>query len=176
MVDSPPHFLRDGGVIAPGYDPELDELRLLGTNTEQFLLDLERRERERTGLSSLRLGFNRVQGFFIEINRSQAETVPNDYQRRQTVKSAERFVTPELKSFEDKVLGARDRALGREKELYEALLDLLIGQLPVLQKTAVAIAELDVLTCFAERAATLDCVQPELAEQSLLHIEGGAIR
>ena len=173
VVDSPPHFLRDGGVIAPGYDPELDELRLLGTNTEQFLLDLERRERERTGLSSLRLGFNRVQGFFIEINRSQAETVPNDYQRRQTVKSAERFVTPELKSFEDKVLGARDRALGREKELYEALLDLLIGQLPVLQKTAVAIAELDVLTCFAERAATLDCVQPELAEQSLLHIEGG---
>ena len=153
VVDSPPHFLRDGGVIAPGYDAELDELRLLGTNTEQFLLDLERRERERTGLSSLRLGFNRVQGFFIEVNRSQAETVPSDYQRRQTVKSAERFVTPELKSFEDKVLGARDRALGREKELYEALLDLLIGQLPLLQKTAVAIAQLDVLACFAERAA-----------------------
>ena len=173
VVDSPPHFLRDGGVIAPGYDAELDELRLLGTNTEQFLLDLERRERERTGLSSLRLGFNRVQGFFIEINRSQAETVPKDYQRRQTVKSAERFVTPELKSFEDKVLGARDRALGREKELYEALLDLLIAHCRVLQKTAAAIAELDVLTCFAERAATLDCVQPELAEQPLLHIEGG---
>jgi DNA mismatch repair protein MutS len=173
VVDSPPHVLRDGGVIAAGYDAELDELRLLGSNTEQFLLDLERREREHTGLSSLRLGFNRVQGFFIEINRSQAETVPKDYQRRQTVKSAERFVTPELKSFEDKVLGARDRALGREKELYEALLDLLIEQLPLLQKTAVAIAELDVLTCFAERAATLDCVQPELAEQPLLHIEGG---
>ena len=173
VVDSPPHFLRDGGVIAPGYDAELDELRLLGTNTEQFLLDLERRERERTGLSSLRLGFNRVQGFFIEVNRSQAETVPSDYQRRQTVKSAERFITPELKSFEDKVLGARDRALGREKELYEALLDLLIGQLPLLQKTAVAIAQLDVLACFAERAGTLDCVQPELAEQPVLHIEGG---
>ena len=173
VVDSPPHVLRDGGVIAAGYDAELDELRLLGTNTEQFLLDLERRERERTGLSSLRLGFNRVQGFFIEINRSQAETVPKDYQRRQTVKSAERFVTPELKSFEDKVLGARDRALGRERELYEALLDLLIGQLPLLQITALAIAELDVLTCFAERAAKLDCVQPDLAEQPLLHIEGG---
>ena len=173
VVDSPPHFLRDGGLIAPGYDAQLDELRLLGTNTEQFLLDLEQRERERTGLSSLRLGFNRVQGFFIEINRSQAATVPKDYQRRQTVKSAERFVTPELKAFEDKVLGARDRALGREKELYEALLDLLIGQLPRLQKTAAAIAELDVLTCFAERAATLDCVQPDLAEQPLLHIEGG---
>jgi DNA mismatch repair protein MutS len=173
VVDSPPHFLRDGGVIAPGFDVELDELRLLGTNTEQFLLDLERRERERTGLSSLRLGFNRVQGFFIEINRSQAETVPADYQRRQTVKSAERFVTPELKTFEDRVLGARDRALGREKELYEALLDLLIGRLPLLQETAAAIAELDVLTCFAERATTLDCVRPELTEQPLLLIEAG---
>ena len=173
VVDSPPHFLRDGGVIAAGYDAELDELRLLGSNTEQFLLELERRERERTGLSSLRLGFNRVQGFFIEINRSQAGTVPNDYQRRQTVKSAERFITPELKAFEDKVLGARDRALGREKELYEALLDLLIERLPILQGTAAVIAELDVLTCFAERAATLDCIQPELVEQPLLHIEGG---
>jgi DNA mismatch repair protein MutS len=173
VVDSPPHFLRDGGVIAPGYDAELDELRLLGSNTEQFLLDLERRERERTGLSSLRLGFNRVQGFFIEISRSQAQTVPTDYQRRQTVKSAERFVTPELKTFEDRVLGARDRALGREKELYEALLDLLIERLPLLQETAAGVAELDVLTCFAERASTLDCVQPDLAEQPLLHIEGG---
>ena len=173
VVDSPPHFLRDGGVIAPGYDAELDELRLLGSNTEQFLLELEQRERERTGLSSLRLGFNRVQGFFIEINRSQAETVPRDYQRRQTVKSAERFITPELKAFEEKVLGARDRALGREKELYEALLDLLTGRLPPLQATAAAIAELDVLTCFAERAVTLDCVQPELVEQPLLHIEAG---
>ena len=109
IVESPPHYLRDGGVIAPGYDAELDELRLLGGNTEQFLLELERRERERTGLSSLKLGFNRVQGFFIEVNRSQATQVPADYLRRQTVKSAERFITPELKSFEDKVLGARDR-------------------------------------------------------------------
>ena len=110
-------------MIAAGYDAELDELRLLGSNTEQFLLDLERRERERTGLSSLKFGFNRVQGFYIEVNRSQADRVPADYLRRQTVKSAERFITPELKSFEDKVLGARDRALAREKELYEALLD-----------------------------------------------------
>src|ERR1019366_10505930 len=121
VVESPPHFLRDGGVIAPGYDAELDELRLLGSNTEQFLLDLERRERERTGLTSLKLGFNRVQGFFIEVNRSQADRVPAEYLRRQTVKSAERFITPELKAFEDKVLGARDHALAREKELYEAL-------------------------------------------------------
>ena len=173
VVDTPPHFLREGGVIAPGYDADLDELRLLGTNTEDFLLALEQRERERTGLSSLRLGFNRVQGFYIEINRSQAESVPKDYQRRQTVKSAERFITPELKSFEDKVLGARDHAIAREKELYETLLGLMIERLPSLQRTSAAIAELDVLSCFAERAITLDCVQPELAEQPLIHIDGG---
>src|SRR3984893_4360194 len=123
IVDSPPHYLRDGGVIAAGYDAELDELRLLGSNTEQFLLDLQRKDRERTGLSSLKLGFNRVQGFFIEVSRSQADRVPTEYLRRQTVKSAERFITPELKSFEDKVLGARDRAQVREKALYEALLE-----------------------------------------------------
>jgi len=173
VVETPPHFLRDGGVIASGYDIELDEQRLLGGDTEQFLLDLERRERERTGLSSLRLGFNRVQGFYIEVNRSQAESIPKEYQRRQTVKSAERFVTAELKAFEDKVLGARDRALAREKILYEALLDVLIEHLPLFQQTAAAIAELDVLACFAERAVSLDCIQPELAEEPLLHIEGG---
>ena len=115
VVDSPPHFLRDGGVIAAGYDAELDELRLLGSNTEQFLLDLERRERERTGLSSLKLGFNRVQGFFIEVNRSQADAVPKDYLRRQTVKSAERFITPELKILRGQGSGsARARPGARE--------------------------------------------------------------
>jgi len=173
IVDSPPHYLRDGGVIAAGYDAELDELRLLGSNTEQFLLELERRERERTGLSSLKLGFNRVQGFFIEVNRSQADKVPADYVRRQTVKSAERFITPELKSFEDKVLGARDRALAREKALYEALLDRLISRLPALQSTTAAVAQIDILCCFAERAATLDCSQPELVDEPMLLIDGG---
>jgi DNA mismatch repair protein MutS len=173
IAESPPHFLRDGGVIAAGYDAELDELRLLGGNTEQFLLDLERRERERTGLSSLKLGFNRVQGFFIEINRSQADRVPPEYLRRQTVKSAERFITPELKAFEDKVLGARDRSLAREKELYEQLLDRLTECLPSFQATAAALAELDVLACFAERAATLDCSRPELVDEPMLHIEAG---
>src|ERR1700675_3025023 len=173
IVDSPPHYLRDGGVIAAGYDPELDELRLLGSNTEQFLLDLERKERERTGLSSLKLGFNRVQGFFIEVSRSQADRVPPDYLRRQTVKSAERFITPELKSFEDKVLGARDRALAREKALYDALLDHLTARLPALQSSTAAIAEIDVLACFAERAAALDCAQPELVEEPMLLIDGG---
>src|SRR5260221_3143107 len=173
VVEAPPHYLREGGVIAPGYDAELDELRLLGGNTEQFLLELERRERERTGLSSLKLGFNRVQGFFIEVNRSQADRVPADYLRRQTVKSAERFITPELKSFEDKVLGARDRALAREKELYEALLDHLTSRLPALQSTTAAIAQIDVLNCFAERAATLDCAQPELVDEPMLLIDAG---
>jgi DNA mismatch repair protein MutS len=173
VVEAPPHYLRDGGVIAPGYDAELDELRLLGSNTEQFLLELERRERERTGLSSLKLGFNRVQGFFIEVNRSQADGVPADYLRRQTVKSAERFITPELKSFEDKVLGARDRALAREKDLYDALLTILTARLPALQQTTAAIAQVDVLTCFAERAATLDCVRPELVDHPMLLISQG---
>jgi DNA mismatch repair protein MutS len=173
IAESPPHFLRDGGVIAPGYDAELDELRMLGSNTEQFLLDLETRERERSGLSSLKLGFNRVQGFFIEVNRSQADRVPAEYLRRQTVKSAERFITPELKSFEDKVLGARDRALAREKSLYEALLELLTGRLVALQQTTAAIAQIDVLTCFAERATALDCAQPELVAVPMLRIDQG---
>ena len=173
IVDSPPHYLRDGGVIAPGYDAELDELRLLGSNTEQFLLDLEQRERERSGLSSLKLGFNRVQGFYIEVSRSQADRVPAEYLRRQTVKSAERFITPELKSFEDKVLGARDRALAREKALYEALLDHLTSRLPALQSTTAAVAQIDVLNCFAERAAALDCAQPELVDEPMLLIDSG---
>jgi len=173
IVDAPPHYLRDGGVIAPGYDAELDELRLLGTNTEQFLLDLETRERERSGLSSLKLGFNRVQGFFIEVSRSQADRVPADYIRRQTVKSSERFITPELKSFEDKVLGARDHALAREKELYDQLLERLIAALAALQRTTAAIAQVDVLTCFAERATTLDCSRPELVTYPMLQIDQG---
>src|ERR1700720_802107 len=173
IVEAPPHYLRDGGVIAEGYDAELDELRALGGNTEQFLVELERRERERSGLSSLKLGFNRVQGFFIEVNRSQADRVPADYLRRQTVKSAERFITPELKSFEDKVLGARDRALAREKELYDALLTTLTARLPALQQTTGAIAQLDVLACFAERATALDCAQPELVDHPMLFINQG---
>ncbi len=173
VVASPPNFLRDGGVFGAGYDAELDELRELGGNTEQFLLELERKERERSGLSSLKLGFNRVQGFFIEVSRSQANQVPADYLRRQTVKSAERFVTPTLKSFEEKVLGARERALARERELYEELLTQLIAELPAMQRTTAAIAELDVLTCFAERAITLDCVRPVLNAMPGFQIEGG---
>jgi len=171
--EAPPHYLREGGVIAPGFDAELDELRALSSNTEQFLIDLEQRERERSGLSSLKLGFNRIQGFFIEVNRSQADRVPPEYLRRQTVKSAERFITPELKSFEDKVLGARERAQARERMLYEALLDQLSANLPALQASATAVAEIDVLSCFAERATTLHCAQPELVDEPMLRIDGG---
>jgi DNA mismatch repair protein MutS len=173
IVDTPPHYLRDGGVIAEGYDAELDELRALGGNTEQFLVELERRERERSGLSSLKLGFNRVQGFFIEVNRSQADRVPADYLRRQTVKSAERFITPELKSFEDKVLGARDRAQARERLLYDGVLDQLCATLAALQASTSAVAQIDVLSCFAERATALECAQPELVDEPMLHIDGG---
>ena len=173
VVENPPHHLRDGGVIAAGFDAELDELRLLGSDTEAFMLELEKRERERSGLSSLKLGFNRVQGFFIEVSRSQADNVPADYLRRQTVKSAERFITPELKSFEDKVLGARDRALARERSLYEGVLDSLSAQLASLQATSSALAQIDVLNAFAERAVTLDCVQPQLIEDPMLCIDAG---
>ena len=173
LVESPPHQLRDGGVIAAGFDTELDELRLLGGNTEGFMQELEKRERERSGLSSLRLGFNRIQGFFIEVNRSQADRVPADYLRRQTVKSAERFVTPELKSFEEKVLGARDRSLAREKILYDGILDFLSSKLITLQATAAAVAEVDVLSNFAERAVALDCVQPQLVKDPMLCIDAG---
>ncbi len=173
IVESPPHYVRDGGVVAAGFDSELDDLRLLGGNTEGYLLELERRERERSGLSSLKLGFNRVQGFFIEVNRSQADRVPVDYLRRQTVKSAERFITPELKAFEDKVLGARERALAREKSLYDGVVDTLAARLATLQMTASAIATLDVLCNFAERAITLDCVEPQLVDDAILQIEAG---
>ena len=173
LVEMPPHNLRDGGVIAEGFDAQLDELRQLGGNTEAFLMDLERRERERSGLSSLKLGFNRVQGFFIEVSRHQADRVPAEYVRRQTVKSAERFITPELKVFEDKVLGSRDRALAREKSLYEGLLEALSERLPALQTSTTAIAQLDVLQNFAERAVALDCVQPKLVKEPMLKIEGG---
>ena len=130
IAEEPSAILRDGDVIATGYDAALDQLRRIATNTDEFLLDLEKKERERSGIAQLKLGYNRVQGFFIEIPRAHAEKVPTDYLRRQTVKSAERFITPELKKFEDEVLGARDKALAREKELYEGVLDALIAALP----------------------------------------------
>ena len=172
VAAEPSAFLRDGDVIASGYDAELDELRRIATHTDEFLLDLERRERERTGLPGLKLGYNRVQGFYIEIPRAQADQVPAEYLRRQTVKSAERFITPELKGFEDRVLGARERALAREKHLYEELLTRLIGSLGPLQSTAMALAEIDALVCLSERAASLNWSEPELLDEPRLLLEG----
>ena len=173
LADAPPQHVRDGGVFREGFDAELDELRLLGSNTESFLLDLERAERERTGLSSLKIAYNRVSGFYIELNRAQAEQAPRDYIRRQTVKNAERFLTPELKAFEDRVLGARDRGLAREKALYDELLRELQTHLPGLQSTARAIALIDVLANLAERAAELKFVAPEIVAEPCLRITAG---
>ena len=172
IAAEPSVFLRDGDVIAAGYDAELDELRRIATHTDEYLLELEQRERARTGLPGLKLGYNRVQGFYIEIPRSQADHVPAEYLRRQTVKSAERFITPELKSFEDRVLGARERALAREKELFEALLTRLIGALGPLQSTAMALAEIDALVCLSERAVGLNWSEPELVDEPCLMLEG----
>jgi DNA mismatch repair protein MutS len=159
LVPEPPVLIRDGGVIAEGYDSELDELRAISADASDYLNDLEARERERTGLSTLKLGYNRVHGYYIEISRAQSTSAPEDYVRRQTLKGAERYITPELKEFEDKVLGARERALARERHLYEALLELLNESLSALQETAHAIAEVDVLADLAERAAALSLVK-----------------
>jgi DNA mismatch repair protein MutS len=167
----PPHWLRDGGVIAASYDAELDELRQIASNTDAFLLELERRERERSGIAGLKLGYNRVSGFYIEIARRDAQQVPADYIRRQTVKNSERFITPELKGFEDKVLGARERAMARERELYELLLTRLTESLAGLQATANAIAELDALASLARRAAISGWSQPTLMNEPRLIID-----
>jgi DNA mismatch repair protein MutS len=173
IAEEPSVMLRDGDVIAPGYDAELDELRRISSHTDEFLLELEQRERERSGISSLRLNYNRVSGFFIEINRSQADNVPKDYIRRQTVKNAERFITPELKSFEDKVLGAREKALAKERELYDILLTQLTDRLGALQATAGALSALDTVAALAERAAALHWSEPRLVTETCLEIRGG---
>ena len=165
VIPQPPVLIRDGGVIAEGYDAELDELRQLSQNADQFLLELEQRERERTGIHHLKVAYNRVHGYYIEIGRQHADSVPQDYQRRQTLKGAERYITPELKSFEDKVLSARERALAREKQLYEDLLQSLQPELPALRQTAMALAEIDVLVNFAERAEALNYTRPQLVDQ-----------
>lgn len=173
IVDVPPIWLRDGGVIRGGFDSELDELRQLSENADGYLQELEIRERARTGIDSLRLGYNRVTGYFIELTRSQAEKAPADYQRRQTLKGAERYITPELKRFEDQVLSARERALAREKHLYDQILDRLNGELPALQRCAQALAEIDVLNNLAERADSQRWVPPELVETPCLEIHVG---
>ncbi|GAB6041334.1 DNA mismatch repair protein MutS [Endothiovibrio diazotrophicus] len=173
ITENPPVTIRDGGMIAEGFDAELDELKGLAQNADQYLIDLEAREKEATGISTLKVSYNKVHGFYIEVSRAQADKVPASYIRRQTLKGAERYITPELKSFEDKVLSARERALAREKQLYDQLLERLIEGLAPLQGSAAALAELDALNNLAERAEALSLVEPRLTEEPGIEIEGG---
>ncbi|HEX9802123.1 MAG TPA: DNA mismatch repair protein MutS [Gammaproteobacteria bacterium] len=173
VIEEPPVLIRDGGVIAAGYDSELDELRAIRENAGQFLLDLEARERVRSGIATLTVSYHRVHGYYIEVSRAQSDKVPADFIRRQTLKGAERYITPELKGFEDKALSAAERALAREKALYEALLDSLGEQLAPLQESAAALAELDALNNLAERAESLNLSQPQLTDEPGLAIRGG---
>ncbi len=173
IIDNPPAVIRDGGVLKTGYDAELDELQSLSENAGQYLMDLEVREKARTGLANLKVGYNRVHGYFIELPSKQAESAPADYIRRQTLKGAERFITPELKAYEDKALSAQSRALAREKQLYDALLERLIGELAPLQDTAAALAELDVLSNLAERALNLNLNRPQFVSEPCMRIEQG---
>src|SRR5438477_4534196 len=161
VLEDPASMVRDGGVIADGYSRELDELRALQADSGTFLAELESRERARTGIPNLRVAYNSVHGFYIEITNAHAAKVPADYRRRQTLKNAERYITPELKAFEDKALSARDRALALEKTLYDELLDLLGAQVPVLQRIARSLAQLDVLACFAATAGKRGYCRPE---------------
>jgi DNA mismatch repair protein MutS len=173
LVENPPVLIRDGGVIAKGYHEELDVLRDLSDGATEFLAQLEAREKERTGISSLKVGYNRVHGFFIEISRSAANDVPDDYVRRQTLKNNERFITNELKQHEEKVLSAQSKFLALEKRLYEELFDLVLPDLEKLQLLAQAIAELDVLNTFAERAESLNYVKPDLTNNNRIEINAG---
>ncbi|RZU37010.1 DNA mismatch repair protein MutS [Fluviicoccus keumensis] len=173
IVETPPVVVRDGGVIAEGYDAELDELRAISTNAGDYLLQLEAREREATGIPGLKIGYNRVSGYYIELTRAQADNAPAHFIRRQTLKNAERFITPELKVFEDKALSAAARALAREKLLYEGLLDLLLAHLGDLQAMGMALSELDVLVTLADRAHRFDWVAPELTDAVEIQISEG---
>ncbi|MGQ3128722.1 DNA mismatch repair protein MutS, partial [Variovorax sp.] len=169
----PAALVRDGGVIATGHDAELDELREISENCDDFLLKLEVSERERTGISNLRVQFNRVHGFYIEVTQSALSKVPDNYRRRQTLKNAERFITPELKAFEDKALSAQDRALARENWLYEQLLDALQASVPALTRLATALATLDALCALAERSHTLHWRAPSFVSHPCIEIQQG---
>ena len=173
VIDSPPLTIRDGGVIAENYNATLDELRHLSSEAGQFLLDLESREKKRTGIATLKVGYNRVHGYYIELGRNQTSELPPEYRRRQTLKASERYITPELKTFEDKVLSAQEKALALEKQLYDELLDELGKSIPALQMCSAAIAEIDVLVCFAERAETLNLSQPTFKTTQGISISAG---
>ncbi len=173
LVDNPPAVVRDGGVIATGYDAELDELRAISSNAGDYLVALEEREKQRTGISTLKVGYNRVHGYYIEISRAQSGQAPVEYVRRQTLKNAERYITPELKSFEDKALSARSRSLSREKALYDELVELIAEQLAGLQTCAAAVATIDVLANLAERAHTLRLTPADIVDGAGIQIRGG---
>ena len=173
IIEQPPVVIRDGGVIASGYDSQLNELRNLSQHADQFLLDLEQREKQRTGIETLKVRYNRVHGYYIEISKLNADKVPDDYIRRQTLKAAERFITPELKQFEDQVLSAREKSLAREKQLYEELIDKLLPDLANLQQTAQSVAELDVIANLAERADTLNLCKPVFTDEPGIQIQQG---
>ncbi len=173
IVEAPPATIRDGGFIAEGYDAELDELLRINTDASDFLKALEQRERERTGINTLKVGYNRVHGYYIETSKAATAEMPAEYVRRQTLKNAERFITPELKDFEDKALTAKSRALAREKKLWEELLDALNRQAQELALTATALAQLDVLACYTVCAESLNLSCPELRDTPGLNIEEG---
>ncbi len=173
IAAEPGAMVRDGGVIAAGYDAGLDELRTLQSNAGEFLVALEARERERTGIPNLKVEYNRVHGFYIEVTNAQAEKVPDDYRRRQTLKNAERYITPELKAFEDKALSAQERALALEKRLYDELLATLAPDAPRLQSVARAVAELDVLAAFAAVAVERSWVRPVFIDELAIDVEAG---
>jgi len=173
IVETPPVVLRDGGVLRDGYDDELDALRHTSDDAEQYLLDLEKREQQRTGINTLKVGYNRVHGYFIELGRGHTDKVPADYQRRQTLKASERYIIPELKAFEDTVLSSRERSLAREKKLYAELVDRIAEELEPLQTTMTAVSTLDALQNLAERSETLNFCAPELVNTNQIDIRGG---
>ena len=173
LVDAPPATIRDGGVIADGFDPELDELRRLSKGAGDYLLDLESREKLRTGINNLKVAYNRVHGYYIEVSRLHSERVPDEYHRKQTLKSSERFITEELKGFEDRVLSAQSKALAREKQLYQSILETVCRELVPLQACAAATAEIDVLTSFAERSDNLDLNPPAFSDIPGINITAG---
>ena len=173
IAQDPPALLREGGVIADGFDAELDELRNADADCDRFLLELERQERERTGIAALKVEYNRVHGFYIEVTRASAGRVPADYRRRQTLKNAERYTTPELTAFESKALSSQERALACERRLYEALLDSIAPAIPALQKAATSLATLDVVASLAERAGALRLTRPRFSPDAGIAIEGG---
>ena len=173
IIETPPLLIRDGGVIAEGYNAELDEWRTLSAGATQYLENLEQRERESTGIDTLKIGFNAVHGYYIQISQGQAHKAPIHYVRRQTLKNAERYIIPELKEYEDKVLKSKGAALALEKQLYDELFDLLLPHLSQLQLASLALSELDVLVNLAERAETLNYVAPQFSDEIGVKIENG---